>query len=73
MVRATMSELETNPRKFASIAMDQDVLITENGRPVIKLVSAKRDKKAALANLQHLFQGAQISDGDVQKAREILS
>ena len=37
------------------MAMDQDIMITKNGKVVAKLVTAKVDKKEAFAHFLSLF------------------
>ena len=47
MVRITMSELETDVRKFVAMAESQDVFVTEGGKEIVKLVKAGEMKEKA--------------------------
>lgn len=55
MMQISVSELKTNTGKFVTMAKDEDILITKNGKIVAKLVTAQPDKKAALNHLLGLF------------------
>lgn len=69
MTQISVSELKTNTGKYVAMAMDEDIMITKNGKVVAKLVTAKVDKKAALEHLISLFpkDGLNI---DPEKVRE---
>lgn len=68
MTQISVSELKANAGKYVAMAMDQDILITKNGKVVAKLVTAKVDKKAALKELFSLFpDGVKV---DLDKAKE---
>lgn len=49
MVRITVSELETDVRKFVAMAESQDVFVTEGGKEVVKLVKAERMEEGTAA------------------------
>jgi len=55
MTRISVSELKSNAGKYVAMAMDQDIMITKNGKVVAKLVTAKVDKKEAFAHFLSLF------------------
>lgn len=70
MTRISVSDLKVNAGKYVTMAQEQDVLITKNGKVVAKLVTAKPDKKAAWANLQQLFKGIDISEEELHQLKE---
>ncbi len=70
MTQISVSELKTNTGKYVTMAKDQDILITKNGKVVAKIVSAKPDKKAAWKHLTELFNGISFSDEEVEAMRE---
>ncbi len=70
MTQISVSELKTNAGKYVTMAKDQDILITKNGKIVAKIVSAKPDKKAAWKHLTELFKDVQLTDADIEAARE---
>ncbi|MCD8208854.1 MAG: type II toxin-antitoxin system prevent-host-death family antitoxin [Bacteroidales bacterium] len=70
MKQISVSDLKTNTGKYVTMAQDQDILITKNGKIVAKLVTAKPDKKAALNHLMSLFNGVSFTDEEVRNARE---
>lgn len=70
MTQISVSELKTNAGKYVTMAKDQDILITKNGKIVAKIVSAKPDKKAAWNNLTEIFKGIQLSDAEIEADRE---
>lgn len=55
MTQISVSELKINPGKYVTMAENQDVLITKNGKVVAKLVTAKVDKKEAFKHFLSLF------------------
>lgn len=69
MTRISVSELKTNAGKYVTMAKDQDILITKNGKVVAKLVTAKPDKKAAFQHLMSLFPKEGL-DLDPEQIRE---
>lgn len=69
MTRISMSELKTNPGKYVSMAVEQDILITKNGKVVAKLVTAKVDKKKAFQHFLGLFPEKGL-DLDPEQVRE---
>lgn len=68
MTQISISELKTNTGKYVTMANDQDIFITKNGKIVAKLVTAKVDKKAILDHLLGLF--PQGLDVDLEQERE---
>lgn len=50
-MQISLSELKTNTGKYVELAEIQDIIITRNGKPAAKLVSAKFDKIAAMESL----------------------
>ena len=70
MTQISVSELKTNAGKYVTMAKDQDILITKNGKVVAKIVSAKPDKKAAWNHLTELFKGISFTDAEVEALRE---
>ena len=44
MITITMTELKNNLKKYTQLASKEDVLITKNGKPMVKLVNASRTK-----------------------------
>lgn len=69
MTQISVSELKTNAGKYVAMAMDQDIMITKNGKVVAKLVTAKVDKKEAFAHFLSLFPKEGLSL-DPEKIRE---
>ena len=55
MTQISVSELKTNAGKYVTMAMDQDIMITKNGKVVAKLVTAKVDKREAFKHFLSLF------------------
>ena len=69
MTQISVSELKTNAGKYVTMAMDQDIMITKNGKVVAKLVTAKVDKREAFKHFLSLFPEKGL-DLDPEKARE---
>lgn len=69
MTQISVSELKTNTGKYVMMAMDQDILITKNGKVVAKLVTAKVDKQEAFKHFLSLFPEKGL-DLDPEKVRE---
>lgn len=70
MTQISVSDLKVNAGKYVSMAQDQDIFITKNGKVVAKLVTAKADKKAAWDNMTSIFKGINLTDEEVCAARE---
>lgn len=70
MTQISVSELKTNTGKYVTMAKDQDIFITKNGKVVAKIVSAKPDKKAAWKHFTELFEGVDLPDIDLDTLRE---
>lgn len=69
MTQISVSELKTNTGKYVTMAKDQDILITKNGKVVAKLVTAKVDKREAFKHFMSLFPENGL-DLDPDKIRE---
>lgn len=69
MTQISVSELKTNAGKYVTMAMEQDIMITKNGKVVAKLVTAKADKKDAFKHFLSLFPEKGL-DLDPAQARE---
>ena len=69
MTQISVSELKTNAGKYVTMAMDQDIMITKNGKVVAKLVTAKVDKKEEFKHFLSLFPEKGL-DLDPEQARE---
>ncbi len=69
MMRISVSELKMNTGKYVTMASDQDILITKNGKVVAKLGTAKVDKLDAFHHLMSLFPEEGI-DVDLDQTRE---
>ena len=70
MTQISVSDLKANTGKYVSMAQDDDIFITKNGKVVAKLVTARVNKIDALDRLQSLFAGVTITDEDADAARE---
>lgn len=70
MTQISVSDLKANTGKYVSMAQEDDIFITKNGKVVAKLVTAKVDKVESLNRLKSLFAGVDITDDDVDAARE---
>ena len=70
MTQISVSELKANAGKYVAMAQDDDIFITKNGKVVAKLVTAKVNKVESLHRLQGLFAGINITDSEVEAARE---
>lgn len=69
MTQISVSELKANAGKYVAMAVEQDIMITKNGKVVAKLVTAKPDKKEAFRHFVSLFpeKGLEL---DPEKVRE---
>ncbi len=47
----TMTDLKKDLKKYTSIARQEDVVITKNGKPFVKLVNASLDKQKLVDEL----------------------
>ena len=72
MTQISVSDLKANTGKYVAMAQDDDIFITKNGKVVAKLVTAKANKVESLNRLKGLFAGVEITDDDVNSAREEL-
>ena len=55
MTQISVSDLKANAGKYVSLAQEQDIFITKNGKLVAKLVTAKQNKMDAFKHLMSLF------------------
>lgn len=71
MTQISVSDLKVNAGKYVSMAQEQDVIITKNGKVVAKLVTARPDKKACWENIVDIFRAVgPMSDGEIAAAKE---
>lgn len=72
MTQISLSDLKVNPGKYVSMAQEQDIMITRNGKIVAKIVPAKPDKKAAWEQIKSVFgePEMQVTDSEIDMARE---
>ena len=69
MMQISVSDLKANAGKYVTMAKDQDIMITKNGKVVAKLVTAKVDKREAFKHFLSLFPEKGL-DLDPEQARE---
>lgn len=69
MMQISVSDLKTNAGKYVTMAKDQDIMITKNGKVVAKLVTAKVDKREAFKHFLSLFPEKGL-DLDPEQTRE---
>lgn len=71
MTRVSMSELRTDLDKYVAMANGQDIIITENGKAVAKLVTAEATKKEAFKHFLSLFpeKGLDLDQDQVREER----
>ena len=55
MTQISVSDLKANAGKYVTMAQEQEIMITKNGKVVAKLVTAKVDKKDAFKHFLSLF------------------
>lgn len=55
MTQISLSDLKVDPGKYVSMAQEQDVFITRNGKIVAKIVTATLDKKTAWKSITGVF------------------
>ena len=65
----TATEFKTNIGKYLSLADDEDVLITRNGRSVAKLISAKDGKASAMRSLRGILKDTDVTLGSIREER----
>lgn len=72
MTQISVSDLKVNAGKYVSMAQDQDIFITKNGKVVAKLVTAQPDKKASWDNIVSIFRAADLNlpDDEIEADRE---
>lgn len=64
MTIITMTELKNDLKKYTEMAEKEDVLITKNGKPYVKMVSIEDSKRKSLEAIR----GILPSNFDVNKA-----
>lgn len=71
MTQISESDLKVDVRKYVTIAQNQDILITQNGEVVAKLVAARPDKKASWDSIVGVFRAANLdmSEDEIEKDR----
>lgn len=69
MMQISVTELKMNTGKYVTMAKDQDIMITKNGKVVAKLVTARIDKREAFEHFLSLFPEKGL-DVDSEQARE---
>ncbi len=66
MTLITMTELKNDLKKYTDLAKFEDIIITKQGKPHVKLVNVSRNKTDILNELA----GSLPSDIDVEKILE---
>lgn len=70
MTQISVSELKANAGKYVTMAMEQDILITKNGKVVAKLVTAKVDKVAAAKEMFSIIpKGIEVNLDEIREER----
>ncbi len=72
MTQISLTQLKTNLGKYVTMAGDQDILISKNGKVVAKLVTAKVDKVAAAEELISMFPKGKEVDYDKMREERLL-
>lgn len=72
MTQISLTQLKTNLGKYVTMAGDQDILISKNGKVVAKLVTAKVDKVAAAEELISMFPKGKKVDYDKMREERLL-
>lgn len=67
-----MTQLKANLGKYVTMARDQDILISKNGKVVAKLVTAKVDKVAAVEELISMFPKGKKIDYDKMREERLM-
>ena len=65
----TATELKTNLGKYLTIATQEDVLITKNGRGIVKLVSVQSQEKPTLRSLRGILHGESHTRESIREER----
>jgi prevent-host-death family protein len=50
-MQVTLHELETDAHRIIDLTAEQEVLVTEHGEPVARIISARPDKAQAIRSL----------------------
>lgn len=66
MTLITMTELKNDLKKYTDLAKDEDVIITKNGKPHVKIVSVSKSK----ADIVYDLAGSLPSDIDYEAILE---
>ena len=72
MTQISLTQLKTNLGKYVTMAGNQDILISINGKVVAKLVTAKVDKVAAAEELISMFPKGKEVDYDKMREERLL-
>lgn len=72
MTQISLTQLKNNLGKYVTMAGDQDILISKNGKVVAKLVTAKVDKVAAAEELISMFPKGKKVDYDKVREERLL-
>lgn len=72
MTQISVSDLKVNAGKYVSMAQEQDIFITKNGKVVAKLVTARPDKQASWDSRTGIFRSPELrmTDEEIEQARE---
>ena len=65
----TATELKTNLGKYLTLATQEDVLITKNGRGIVKLVSVQNQEKPTLRSLRGILHGESHTRESIREER----
>jgi prevent-host-death family protein len=65
----TATELKTNIGKYLQLAETQDIIITKNNKPIVKLVSLNENKLDILNNLVGIVKDDGYTLDDYKKDR----
>lgn len=72
MTQISLTQLKTNLGKYVTMAGEQDILISKNGKVIAKLVTAKVDKVAAAEELISMFPKGKKVDYDKMREERLL-
>ncbi|MDR0293077.1 MAG: type II toxin-antitoxin system prevent-host-death family antitoxin [Oscillospiraceae bacterium] len=67
----TATELKTNIGKYLSLAMTEDVVVTKNGKGIVKLTNIQQDKLAVLDSLVGLIADNRMTPEEAKAGRLI--
>jgi prevent-host-death family protein len=69
IVIITATELKSNIGKYLSIVINEDIIITKNGKSVAKLVNAGNDVAPLTKSLRGVLKGVDISKESIRDER----